>query len=46
MAIMPMVRKIRNAARGPSNRVMGVIGSEMDNTDVLAIRLTPSGTFI
>lgn len=46
VAAIPSVRKSRNDQRGPNRTVTGVIGSEMDNTDVLAIKLTPSGTFI
>ena len=35
-----------NVARGPNSSVTGVNGIEMPNTDVFAIMLMPSGTFI
>ncbi|GAA3345412.1 hypothetical protein GCM10020358_52380 [Amorphoplanes nipponensis] len=37
------VRNALNATCGPNMAVMGVIGSETANTDVLAIMFTPSG---
>ena len=46
VAARPRVRKIRKDQRGPAQSVIGVSGSETDNTDVLAMRLTTSGTFI
>lgn len=46
VAIIPTVRNSRNEARGPKAKVTGVSGIETDNTDVFAIKLTPSGTFI
>ena len=46
VAASPRVRKIRKDQRGPAQSVIGVSGNETDNTDVLAMRLTTSGTFI
>ena len=37
------VRNKLNATCGPNIRVIGVIGSETANTEVLAIMFTPSG---